>query len=51
MVLVGGVREGEGAVRVCVDGNSVPVSFEGSTILGASLLCRESGLGQGNKPP
>ncbi len=47
MVLVGGIREGEGVVKVCVDGNSVPVSIKGLSILEASLLCRKSGLGQG----
>ncbi len=47
MDVFGGIREGEGAVRVCVDGNSVPVSINGLSILEASLLCRESGLGQG----
>ena len=45
--LVGGVREREGAVRVCMNGNRVPVSATGLSILEASLLCRESGLGQG----
>ena len=46
--LVGGVlSEREGAVRVCMSGNFVPVSVEGLSILEASLLCRQAGRGQG----
>ncbi len=46
--LVGGVlSETEGAVRMCMDGNYVPVSIEGLSILEATLLCRQAGMGQG----
>ncbi len=45
--MLGSIREREGAVRVCVNNNRVPVSINGLSILEASLLCRDSGLGQG----
>ncbi len=46
--LVGGVlSDNEGAVRMCVHGNYVPVSAEGLSIREASFLCRQAGKGQG----
>lgn len=45
--LVGGATAAEGFVEVCMDGRFVPVDQRSTTVVEASVICRQLGLGSG----